>query len=154
MRYLFFLSLLASVSLCGCSGCVIPCDPIRVPISQALRWSAALLDNSGAAPLPAKNASVPREAFGIRLTALPTSILPTPSAPVCCAGWSSEWIRPSFPSESSVYSIGTLHTRPARMSRIFSRRSFDPTRRLLLSQKMRYLLLIPDMHPSSTQPVC
>jgi len=67
MRYLFFLSLLASVSLCGCSGCEIPCDPIRVPISQ-LRWSAAPLDNSGAAPLAAKNASVPREAFGIRLS--------------------------------------------------------------------------------------
>lgn len=75
MRYIFHLSLFFTATLCGCSGCEKICDPSPVPARQ-VRWSAALLDNSGAAPAPAAGTSVRREAFGIRLTC-PTDFNPT-----------------------------------------------------------------------------
>lgn len=74
MRYLLYLSLLSATALCGCSGCEKICDPGPVPARQ-VRWSATLLDNSGAAPAPTTSPSIRREAFGIRLTC-PTDFNP------------------------------------------------------------------------------
>ena len=74
MRYLLHLSLLAATALCGCSGCEKICEPSPVPARQ-VRWSATPLDNSGASPAPSTSPSIPRQAFGIRLTC-PTDFNP------------------------------------------------------------------------------
>ena len=66
MRYLLYLSLFSAAFLCGCSGCEKICDPSPVPARQ-VRWSDALLDNSGDAPAPTTSLSISRQAFGIRL---------------------------------------------------------------------------------------
>jgi hypothetical protein len=74
MRHTHLLLLAAIALFCCSTQCGDECDPTFVPAHQT-RWALETLDNSGATPTVLSSTSLPRQAFGIRISC-PMDFLP------------------------------------------------------------------------------